>query len=246
MMCWSLGNIEGRVYKERMKHIFTFALSVLMSAPAFASETPDTVVELFTSQGCSSCPPANEFVANLAEDTDKLVLSYGVTYWDYLGWEDTFGDIEFTQRQKDYGKSLQTGNIYTPQIVLNGAAHSPRYSKDDVETMPLPPVAEHVALRKVDDHVEVTVPPSLTDRGIRVVIVAFTPGVQDVNVSKGENRGRTLRLANVVTDVTNITLVKNEKGLAQAAVARVEGQAYAALVHDSATAKVLSAAVLTP
>ena len=97
-----------------------------------ASDAPDTVVELFTSQGCSSCPPANKFVSSLADDPNKLVLSYGVTYWDYLGWEDTFGSPEFTKRQRVYGKAFRSGNIYTPQIVLNGSDHNSRYSKGDV------------------------------------------------------------------------------------------------------------------
>jgi len=121
-----------------MKHLFlplatlAFAsLSPSVSAKEIASN-PTHVVELFTSQGCSSCPPANRFVTKISEDPNKLVLSYGVTYWDYLGWTDTFGDPEFTQRQRDYRDAFGASNIYTPQIVLGGSAHSPRYSKRDV------------------------------------------------------------------------------------------------------------------
>ena len=90
-----------------MKNLLIIPLALLMSSSVFAAESmqPISVVELFTSQGCSSCPPANNFVAKLAEDNEKLVLSYGVTYWDYLGWKDTFGDPEFTKRQRDYGKA---------------------------------------------------------------------------------------------------------------------------------------------
>ena len=79
---------------------------------------PTHVVELFTSQGCSSCPPANRFVTKLSANPDTLVLTYGVTYWDYLGWKDTFGDPEFTQRQRDYRDAFGAANIYTPQIIL--------------------------------------------------------------------------------------------------------------------------------
>jgi len=108
------------------------SLTVLLGATttAFAGETPSTVVELFTSQGCSSCPPANEFVGRLSEDENILVLTYGVTYWDYLGWKDTFGDPAFTQRQREYGQAFGIGNVYTPQIVLNGSAHSPQSRTD--------------------------------------------------------------------------------------------------------------------
>ena len=96
-----------------MRYYASILAAFLMAPVAFAAEQPRSVVELFTSQGCSSCPPANEFVASLSEDEDKLVLSYGVTYWDYLGWKDTFGDPKFTQRQRSYGKALGATNIYT-------------------------------------------------------------------------------------------------------------------------------------
>jgi len=98
------------------KTLFSLSLALGVSTAALAGETPSTVVELFTSQGCSSCPPANEFVGNLSDDKDVLVLTYGVTYWDYLGWKDTFGDPAFTQRQREYGQAFGIGNVYTPQI----------------------------------------------------------------------------------------------------------------------------------
>jgi hypothetical protein len=75
-----------------------------------------TVVELFQSQGCSSCPPANDNVISLVEDADKLVLTYEVTYWDYIGWPDTFGRKEWDLRQRDYQAAFKSRSVYTPQV----------------------------------------------------------------------------------------------------------------------------------
>ena len=74
------------------------------------------VIELFQSQGCSSCPATNSNVLELAEDPNMLILTYNVTYWDRLGWKDTFGDSVFDQRQWEYAKALQRKNVFTPQV----------------------------------------------------------------------------------------------------------------------------------
>lgn len=85
-------------------------------------ETPRlTVLELFQSQGCSSCPPANVNVNALADRPGVLALSFAVTYWDQLGWKDCFAQPAFTQRQRDYAKSGQSDGVYTPQVVINGS-----------------------------------------------------------------------------------------------------------------------------
>src|SRR5580693_943584 len=78
------------------------------------------VVELFQSQGCSSCPPANANVMAIADRPDVLALSFGVTYWDSLGWKDTFASPKFTARQWDYAHGLGHSNVFTPQVVING------------------------------------------------------------------------------------------------------------------------------
>ena len=75
-----------------------------------------TVVELFQSQGCSSCPPTNSNIIQLSQDPNYLVLTYEVTYWDYLGWKDTFGNSAFDRRQWDYAKAMNNSRVYTPQV----------------------------------------------------------------------------------------------------------------------------------
>ena len=227
-----------------MKKLLLISAALLMSASAsisaWAADQPSSVVELFTSQGCSSCPPANKFVSKLAGDSDKLVLSYGVTYWDYLGWKDTFANPEFTKRQRAYGRALGAANVYTPQIVLNGSAHSPRYSQKDVDSMPLPADKPEAELILTETGLAVTCG---ADATAKLVIITFTPGEQAVPVRRGENGGRTLKISNVVTDIKS---VRWNGVKAETKIMPIDGQAYAALFHDFETSKILTAAVYYP
>ena len=207
---------------------------------AMTAVQPTSVVELFTSQGCSSCPPANNFAAKMSEDEDKLVLTYGVTYWDYLGWKDTFGDPEFTARQREYGKALGASNIYTPQLVINGATHSPRYSREDIEEMVLPDTAPEADITVADGRLVVS---STADTKAKLVIVSYLPGMQSVDVRRGENGGRTLKLANVVTDVTPARWTGD---VLNTNIKAKDGRAYAALFHHPKSARITTAAVYTP
>lgn len=223
------------------------ALSLISAAPSLQTQpsaTPDIVVELFTSQGCSSCPPANAFTAELSNDPEKLILTYGVTYWDYLGWKDTFGKTKFTERQRGYGQALQIGNVYTPQMVLNGAAHSPRYSRKDVETMPLMADRPLVRFANGADGLSLSLPQNLSYRDVRIALVTYVPGPQAVDVSKGENRGRTLHVANVVTDVK--VIVPKSGPVIRTGIQTDAHHAYAGLIHDAKSGKIITAARYTP
>jgi hypothetical protein len=99
---------------------FTSAAPVGPPAPAPHGSHGLAVVELFQSQGCSDCPPAQDYLNTLADRPDVLALSYGVTYWDYLGWKDSFASPQYTQRQRDYAARNGQGNIATPQYWING------------------------------------------------------------------------------------------------------------------------------
>jgi len=128
-----LTNVAASERKSQPQITNVSAVANISQTNDFRTIYPERVVELFTSQGCSSCPPANKFASDLAQrDATSLVLSYGVTYWDYLGWEDTFADQSFTARQRQYMKALKTPNIYTPQMIINGTDHSPRYKDAEV------------------------------------------------------------------------------------------------------------------
>src|ERR1700751_2667040 len=89
--------------------------------PAHAD--PRAVVELFTSQGCSSCPPADKVIGELAKDPSVIALSMPIDYWDYLGWKDTLADARFSARQKAYSRARGDREVYTPQAIINGSAH---------------------------------------------------------------------------------------------------------------------------
>src|ERR1700729_1092783 len=95
---------------------------VAVVRPAVAAE-PRAVVELFTSQGCSSCPPADKILGELAKDPNVIALSLPIDYWDYLGWKDTLADSRFTARQKAYSHMRGDRDVYTPQMVVNGSTH---------------------------------------------------------------------------------------------------------------------------
>src|SRR3954452_21738073 len=94
---------------------------VAVIRPAHAE--PRAVVELFTSQGCSSCPPADRIIGELAKDPDVIALSLPIDYWDYLGWKDSLADSRFSARQKAYSHMRGDRDVYTPQVVVNGSAH---------------------------------------------------------------------------------------------------------------------------
>src|ERR1700753_3538712 len=95
---------------------------VAVIRPAHATD-PRAVVELFTSQGCSSCPPADKLIGELAKDPSIIALSMPIDYWDYLGWKDTLADSRFSARQKAYSHMRGDRDVYTPQAVINGEAH---------------------------------------------------------------------------------------------------------------------------
>ncbi len=224
-------------YEGIMRFTFLSILAVgISTAPVLAATTsqPTSVVELFTSQGCSSCPAANAFVADLDMDhPEVLALSYGVTYWDYLGWKDTFGDPAFTARQRQYDRALDSG-VYTPMMVVGGRAHGPRLQ---VETVTRAIVPNTVALVRQSGElcIEGTLP-----KGAKLALVGYEPGLQAVNVKKGENRGHTLELANVVTDLDYW------EWTGQMVCGLHPKAGLAVLAHDTATAAIIGAARFEP
>jgi hypothetical protein len=168
------------------------------SAPAFAADAAHpTVVELFQSQGCSSCPPANANVLSIAGRPDVLALTWQVTYWDYLGWTDSFADKAFTARQWDYARALGNSEVYTPQVVVNGRVDIVGDRREDL----LRTIA-HADRGNAGPEI------SFLDGGrVRigaamgtgeVVLVRFDPRTIDVPIARGENAGRTLPHRNVV------------------------------------------------
>lgn len=204
-----------------------------VSAQAGDLRHPERVVELFTSQGCSSCPPANDFVAELAGDDDTLALSFGVTYWDYLGWKDTTGHPTFTDRQRHYRDALDT-KLYTPQIVVNGAEHAPRWKEKQLKNHSLSAVVE---IEKLESSLKLG---GEIPMGAPIALVEYQPGLQSVDIGRGENRGRTLSLANVVANIDYVTWA------GQPVQIDTPDQALAVLVHNPADGSILAAVDYRP
>jgi len=170
---------------------------------AAASRSGVAVVELFTSQGCSSCPPANANAAALADRPDVLVLSFGVTYWDYLGWKDSFAAPEFTARQRTYEPALGHDGPFTPQIVVDGVRDTVGNDRSTVEALiACGPAAKGPAITL--DDLRVTIGAGKVTAPADVWLVRYDPRVIDVAVRRGENGGRTLPHRNVVHELVRI------------------------------------------
>ncbi|WP_188607189.1 DUF1223 domain-containing protein [Chelatococcus reniformis] len=181
-------------------------LSVAATSPALAADRQPTVVELFTSQGCSSCPPANANLAALSQRPGILALSFGVTYWDKLGWADTFARRDYTARQIAYEGPLGEDAPFTPQVVVNGRASIVGSDLAALEgliaaTPPRPQGAPDVSLRPAAVEVGASAAPA---GGADVWLVRYDPHRVDVPVRRGENGGRTLPHKNVVRDLVRL------------------------------------------
>jgi hypothetical protein len=164
-----------------------------------ASAAPLTIVELFQSQGCSSCPPANANVMALADRPDLLILSFGVTYWDQLGWKDTFASPRYTARQWDYAHAFHRSQVFTPEVVVNGHADVVGQDRAELEAL----IAREQSHADPQIHLEhgiVSIGPG--EGAAQVWLVRFDPRVIQVPVARGENGGRTLPHRNVVKELT--------------------------------------------
>jgi len=183
------------------------ALAVsLVSAvlPAHAEDgAGPVVVELFTSQGCSSCPPADAVLAELAPRDDVIALALHVDYWNYLGWRDSFSQPGFTKRQKDYARAIGSRSIYTPQMIVAGQDHltglKPMKLADRIRAHAAQGARVRLDLRRDGDRVEILAvaePP--LQRPAIVQLVRYTPEAA-VDILRGENAGRRMVYSNIVT-----------------------------------------------
>ena len=191
-----------------MKSLIALAAALAVSAAAHGAaaqpSAPVQVVELYTSQGCSSCPPANAAVAAISARPEILALSFGVTYWDDLGWKDTFAQKKFTDRQWDYAKGLRHDNVATPQVVVNGRLDTVGLSVGDIDTAlkraALPAGGPTLSLTGASVAISGAAPRRAAD----VWLVRYDPRVVQVPVKRGENTGKTLPHKNVVKELTRL------------------------------------------
>ena len=228
-----------------MRHLLaSTVLAVTLASPVVA-EGSRTLVELFTSQGCSSCPPADALLAELAARDDVLALSLHVDYWDYLGWKDDLADPAYTARQKGYAHEWSARQIYTPQIVVNGrtpvVGSKPGKVLSAVDTAQAAPVAFDLA--RGDGGVQVvaralgTLPDQLT-----IHVVHYTPRVER-DIEGGENSGRSVTYHNVVTDWTVAGQWNTFAPLDRVLPVQPDG-AVAVILQDGASGPVIAAAAI--
>ena len=181
----------------RLGSLFALTLAGLPGLAHAADARHPVVIELFQSQGCSSCPPANAALIDYANRPDRLALTFSVDYWDRLGWKDTFASPQFTARQYAYARSIGT-EVYTPQVVVNGRVAGVGTQVSEVDA--LARAADRVAGPEVtiaSDHATIAAGQAPAG-GADVWVALFDPHVLEVPVARGENAGRTLPHRNVV------------------------------------------------
>lgn len=226
------------------------ALASLVATSVFAAEAKSpVVVELFTSQGCNSCPPADAYLATLKGRDNVLALSYHVNYWDYLGWRDTFASEVTTGRQRDYARTMGERTIYTPQVVIGGRYHEVGSRHGAIDRAIRKAALEQketldVQLREATPgKLQISVAAGqIYNRRVIMWLVLFDP-YHEVEIQRGENRGRTLGYHNVVRDVREIGewYGKALEVMLDIEPLRSVGEAVAVIVQEGESGHVLGA-----
>ncbi|MBK1636189.1 DUF1223 domain-containing protein [Rhodovulum adriaticum] len=231
-----------------MNRIIAGGLAAFLAlvGPARAGDSP-VVVELFTSQGCSSCPPVDALIAELAKRDDVIPLALHVDYWDYIGWKDIFADPAHTMRQKAYAQVAGARSIYTPQLVVGGTDHIVGYRPMDLA-------------RVIESHAESDSPVSLSmtrdgknvvitaqseqrfDEDVVLQVVRYRPEAS-VEIKRGENSGRVLHYANIVEAWKAVARWDGAEPLI-VTVETVEGKPVVAIVQRPGPGPIIAAAQL--
>ncbi|MFU1479292.1 DUF1223 domain-containing protein [Roseovarius sp. C7] len=197
------------------------ALSVAAAATTLEAQGRAVVIELFTSQGCSSCPPADEYLHELAKRDDVIALALHVDYWDYIGWKDIFADPAYTARQRKYAKVAGRRMVYTPQMIINGqqdvVGNRPQDVTDLIDAHKAQPAQVRLHVTRQGREVQIKAR-DVTGQGHRwdVQIAAYRPK-SPVKITRGENAGRTFTYANVVTELARVAQWQGDAPLAMTA-----------------------------
>ena len=223
--------------------ILVSVLVVLGAARVEAGDRP-IVVELFTSEGCSSCPPADALLTELAQQRDVLALSFHVDYWDRLGWKDPFSSHQATLRQERYAELLGSGTVYTPQIVVDGRWQAVGSDRGAVESaLALARRSRRdvpVAIALDEDHARIRLGPAADQASASVLLIGFDRRHVSA-VARGENSGRTLSHVDVVRDVDEVGRFDGKPVAIDAAIR--QGSDRVAAVLQAADGHIIGAAV---
>lgn len=221
------------------------AVAVALAGAAGAAERL-VVVELFTSQGCSSCPPADEILGELATRADVLPLALHVDYWDYIGWKDSFASPAFTQRQRGYARAVGERTIYTPQMIVGGRDHvigtKPMKLAHLIERHHAVPEAVDLVLARRGDSVEISARARAPQPGkYAVILVTYRPS-ETVAIRRGENAGRTITYYNIVLGLAEVGRWNGKDSFAATApVSAARGDAVAVLIQEEGQGPILAA-----
>lgn len=233
---------------KNIAYILSALVIVLFATTARATDKPLTVVELYTSQGCSSCPPADAFLGELAERDDILALSLHVDYWDYIGWKDKFALAANTVRQRAYARNLGMGYVYTPQMVVQGMAHTTGSRRDDIEDL----IRDLQGAKRLDvtatyngEAIDITIPGGTFEDETARILVASFDAKHVTNVQRGENAGRDLAYYNVVRDMVDVGIWSGDALSLEVTEQKIQMDGHngcAVLVQSTKTGRILGAA----
>lgn len=227
-----------------------------LAAPLAADQVkPRAVIELFTSQGCSSCPPADTLLQTFAADPEVIALTFPVDYWDYLGWKDSLASARNSERQRAYAKARGDGAIYTPQVVVNGMAHVNGAAKSDITSAiaetnrDLNPIRVPLWFWQERNTLNIAAGAAVGAPGKPVkeatIWLGVVQSVATVDVKKGENAGKALVYTNIVREMTPIGLWKGQAmkiQIPRAAVMLAETQKSVVLIQEGKAGPIIAAA----
>jgi hypothetical protein len=188
-----------------MKHLIPFVFFMLSSLGLPVVAQSPVVVELFTSQGCPSCPPADKLLHELAQRDDVIPLALHVDYWDYIGWKDEFSHPDYAKRQRGYAVQAKRRSVYTPQMIVNGVtdivgARRMELSKAIAHHANLPSRVE-LSVNRSGSEILINAQPTNVDGPLIVRMLRYTPQ-RSAHITRGENAGHTMLYANVTENWT--------------------------------------------
>lgn len=212
------------------------------------------VLELFTSQGCSSCPPADKLLQDFAKDPTLIALSMPVDYWDYLGWKDTFASPRNSERQRSYAKARGDGAIYTPQVVVNGLVHVNGGRKSEItsaiEAASTDTTRMRVPIRVWQERNTLNIATGSAEAGKPVheatVWLGVVQSAGEVDIKRGENAGEKIVYTNIVRDLAPIGLWKGQPQRIQiprGAVMLAQTQKTVVLIQEGRAGPIIGAAL---
>ena len=234
---------------------FGLAIAGILVAGSAAAGEPKAVLELFTSQGCSSCPPADKLLGEYAARDDVLALSFNVDYWDYLGWKDTLASPDNTERQRGYASARGDRQVYTPQVVVNGGEHVVGSNRSAIEAALArgPGLPVKIGLTEKEDAITVSLAKNDGVAHNATLWLVFYKDKVTVPIERGENTGKTITYSNVVRKVRPIAMWKGDDmsvDLPKSEMAKAKTKRCAVLLQaegeNGLPGPVLGAAMLTP